>query len=255
MRSIAVLIACAGVLLNLTAAYGLPKRIIVLRHAEKIDGADLCDTTGNNRAKALVQYLGSTGERNSLFKNGEKPAAFYANTLHSAETIEWAYATWKGKSVELYQCRDCAKDELNKWSREKAHEVLNSAEYKGKIVVMAWEHARIADASKEKDWDSTHPNDPLTLYRLLGIDNYFNGVHLSNWCGSNYDFFWIVDYDPDGNPNAKNGAPMPKSITISQQKFDAPYDMLPTNAWGEPEPADAFKGCSNTPKPECPKQQ
>jgi hypothetical protein len=259
MRSIGVAIACAGVLLNLTAAYALPKRIIILRHAEKsndenINNGGLCGP-GPDRAQALSQYLGSAAGPNSLFENGEKPAAFYANTCHSAETIAPASATWKG--VVLNTCPpftngkcgdDCKGEHLDKWSSEAAHKVLNNAEYNGKTVVMAWEHARIADAAL----DEKNP-DPLTLYRLLGIYNYFNGVDLSNWCGTNYDYFWIVDYDPD-NPNSKNGAPTPKSITISQQKFDAPYDTLPTNAWGEPEqPWDP--SCTPTPNPQCPKQQ
>ena len=113
---------------------------------------------------------------------------------------------------------------------------------------MAWEHHRIADVNLDEQ-----NADPLTLYRLLGIDNYSGGVDLSNWCGSNYDFFWIVDYDLD-NPNYKKGAPTPKSIEVRQQKFDAPYDTLPTNAWGEPEkPFD--QSCTETPTPVCPKPQ
>ena len=70
MRSTGVFMACAGVLLSLTAAYGLPKRIIILRHAEKIDGGGLCHI-GERRAVALKeQYLGK-GAQNSLFEAGE----------------------------------------------------------------------------------------------------------------------------------------------------------------------------------------
>jgi len=79
MRSIGVFMACAGMLLSLTAAYGLPKQIIILRHAEKTDTGGLC-SVGEGRKNALVaQYLGK-GAKDSLFVSGEQPAAFYAIT-------------------------------------------------------------------------------------------------------------------------------------------------------------------------------
>jgi hypothetical protein len=69
--------ACAVFVLNLTAAYALPKRIIILRHAEKTSGDDLCKT-GKDRATApREEYLGKNA-RKSLFAEGEQPAVFYA---------------------------------------------------------------------------------------------------------------------------------------------------------------------------------
>ena len=93
MRSIGVSIACAGVLLNLPAAYALPKRIIILRHAEKTSGDDLCQT-GKDRATALrEEYLGKNA-RKSLFAEGEQPAVFYAVTGHTELTIDPSARSW-----------------------------------------------------------------------------------------------------------------------------------------------------------------
>ena len=100
MRSIGVFMACAGMLLSLTAAYGLPKQIIILRHAEKTDTGGLC-SVGEGRKNALVaQYLGK-GAKDSLFVSGEQPAAFYAITGHTKETIEPAANTWPGVPLKF----------------------------------------------------------------------------------------------------------------------------------------------------------
>ena len=99
---------------------------------------------------------------------------------------------------------------------------------------MAWEHSRIANA----EFDSKYSTDPLTLYQLLGLFNYKHPpLPLQNWCGSNYDYFWIVDYDPeveyrDGVP------PTPKNITVKLQALQG----LPQNSWGSPPPHGVFKG-------------
>jgi hypothetical protein len=272
MRSIGVLIACAGVFLNLTAAYGLPKRIIILRHAEKSDdksvaSGGLCGP-GPQRAEALIQYLGSTRERNSLFQNGEKPAAFYANTDHAAETIAPAYATWPDKEVELCTCQKQCKhldvnncNNLQEWSKSAAQTVLTNKDYKGEIVVMAWEHSLIGNVSKYNEADIGNP----TLSWQLGLSNFKQSspsFDFRNWCGSNYDFFWIVDYDPNvdydpSKPNFKNG-PTPINIEVKMQELQG----LPQNTWGCPEPDKVFAkikdggdGCTATQNPACPRPQ
>ncbi|HWY83471.1 MAG TPA: hypothetical protein VNY10_16360 [Roseiarcus sp.] len=248
MRTIGVLAACAGVFLNLTAAYALPKRIIILRHAEKFEKAGLCGV-GEKRAQALAtQYLGY-GAKDSLFANGDQPAAFYANTPHAEETIEPAFSTWPkspsqvGKAIRFDTTLD-----LNTWSRKAAKEVLTN--YKNEIVVMAWEHSRIANA----EFDSKYSTDPLTLYQLLGLFNYKHPpLPLQNWCGSNYDYFWIIDYDP--NVEYRGVPPTPVNIVTRLQKLQ----VLPQNTWGSQPPHGVFKHdggeCDATPKPACTPQQ
>jgi hypothetical protein len=263
MRSVGVLIACAGVFLNLTAAYGLPKRIIILRHAEKIETGGLC-TVGEKRANALAtQYLGK-GAKDSLFANGEQPAAFYANTGHAKKTIEPAFEKWKDIKLHdrkntVYKCdktdkEKCDNTNIDQWSINAAEDVL--ANYDNKIVVMAWEHHRIAD--ENLDNEPAYVKDPVTLYRRLGIYNYPNqivdDVGLSNWCGSNYDYFWIVEYNPT-DKYAKGHPPTPTNIMVKLQALQG----LPQNPWGSPAPDGVFKRpdgtggeCDATPKPLCP---
>jgi hypothetical protein len=99
MRSIVVFTTCCGILSSLTAAYGLPKQIIILRHAEKA-GEGLC-SVGERRKSALVaQFLGK-GAKDSLFVSGDQPAAFYAITNHTKETIEPAANTWPGVPIKF----------------------------------------------------------------------------------------------------------------------------------------------------------
>jgi hypothetical protein len=250
MRSISVFMAGAGVLLSLTAAYGLPKQIIILRHAEKTDNGGLC-SVGEGRSKKLVaQYLGR-GAKDSLFVSGEQPAGFYAITGHTKETIELAAKSWSGVPLKFpdkaYKNKD---DWENQWTKDAANEALTN--YDGKIVVMAWEHHRIADDSRNAD-DS--PKYPETLRHLLGIDKSENNWS-KNWCGTNYDFFWIVDYDPGAKYDPKSGVPpTPIKVTSKLQDFGGGYPAYPpNNEWGAPEPGEVFKGpnhCDATPNPLC----
>ena len=246
MRSIGLLIGCAGALLSLTAASGQPRQIIVLRHAEKIDGGDLCPT-GERRAEALSkQYLGK-GAQKSLFENGDKPAAFFAITGHTKDTIKPTAKSWGLEVIRPTDSDKSQDDWENLWTQKAANEVLTDPAYNGKIVVMTWEHNRIANEEfDEKD----------TLRHLLKLDAYAEKTNddvPKNWCGSNYDFFWIVDYDPGAKYDPKSGPPTPINVTPVKQDFIAPYDDVPNNKWGDPEPKDAFQGCTDTPLPECEK--
>ena len=93
MRSVAVVMACAVFVLNLTAACALPKRIIILRHAEKTSGDDLCQTGKDRPAALREEYLGKNS-RKSLFAEGEQPAVFYAITGHTELTIDPSARSW-----------------------------------------------------------------------------------------------------------------------------------------------------------------
>ena len=55
------------------------------------------------------------------------------------------------------------------------------------------------------------------------------------WPGSNYDFFWIVDYAPAN--------PVPTKFHMVRQAFTAPFDNLPANDWDEPELQHTEAGC------------
>jgi hypothetical protein len=211
-----------------------PARIILLRHAEKLNGQDLCDI-GNQRAQALAKQFLSKGAQPSLFSAGEAPAAFLAITKHTIETITPAAQSW-GQSVTSYDVSgdgdedDPNKDtELNAQTRKAAQDVLSAPQYDGKIVVMTWEHKRIA----KKKLEAAYPGQDVTLRQLLHLDS-LSDVPKS-WPDSNYDFFWIVDYSP--------GNPIPKAFTPVRQVFAAPFDKLPANGWDDPEPLHIAAGC------------
>jgi hypothetical protein len=236
MRAIGRFAIAIVLVLGFTAASAQPRQIIILRHGEKTDGPDLCPT-GVHRAEALAKqyYLGKRAQR-SLFGANE-PAAFYFITGHTKKTIEPTAHSWGLKllSPSTNTLRFPDKEEReNQQTRDAAHDVLTNPNFQGKIVVMTWEHKRIAN----EELDAKFPSEPVTLRRLLKLDLY-GTHHMSEeipktWSGKNYDYFWIVDY---GDP----GSPEPTRVTILKQTFTAPYEDVPDNDWNVPEPR--LDGC------------
>jgi hypothetical protein len=211
-------------------AFATPAQIIILRHGEKENAYRLCDV-GVQRSLALAaQYLGK-GARDSLFPKGRAPDAFIAITLHTLELVSPAAQSWD-KPVILYsslpmhgQGEKQTEAILNRRTQEAAREVMTGAQWAGKTVVMVWEHHHIADRHLEKKF----PNEKVTLRQLLNLDGIAsvpeNPVP-ETWHGSNFDYFWIVDY-------AKGGA-RPTRFEAKKQVFAAPYDKVPSNDWGAP---------------------
>lgn len=213
----------------------VPKRIIILRHGEKQDGYALC-SVGQQRSLALeANYLGK-GAPNSLFPIGTGPDAIFAVTLHCLELASPAAQSWS-LPLQLYsvvplnsQSQADETLQLNKRTQEAAHAVLTDPRWDGKTVVMVWEHDHIAKNKLEKQF----PDEKVTLRQLLNLDTLPNVPE--NWHGGNYDYFWIVDY---GN----EGSAMPTKFTVKKQKFPAPYDNVPSNAWGTSENLPEDSGC------------
>ncbi len=210
-----------------------PARIIILRHAEKLNRHELCEM-GEERAQALSrQYLGQ-GASHSLFPAGQKPDAFLAITLHTIETITPAAQSWN-LPVIPYEVSGEKEDEAEKEAetsrrtQEAAHDVLTDPRYDGKTVVMAWEHNHIAKSKLEKEFSG----EQVTLRQLLHLDQIADVP--TTWPDSNYDYFWIVDYAP--------GNPVPTGFQMVRQAFTAPFDKLPSNEWDEPEPEHMEAGC------------
>ncbi|MGA9598949.1 MAG: hypothetical protein WBS22_01565 [Methylocystis sp.] len=151
MRKILVLALPLGLFLGLAAASAQPRQIIILRHGEKTDGPDLC-STGFLRAKALAEtYLGKDAQK-SLF-GADQPAAFYAITGHTKETIEPSAKSW-GQNFRLPstdKTKFLDKETLeNQQTQDAAKDVLTSPSFGGKIVVMTWEHKHIANKGLEE---------------------------------------------------------------------------------------------------------
>ena len=214
-----------------TVAEAQPSRVIILRHAEKLNAYALCDL-GGERADALAkQYLGQ-GATHSLFAPGERPAAFMAVTLHPLETITPAAQSW-GLPVIDYSVipnkdedEDATEAEINARTQEAARDLMSSHEFDGKTVVVAWEHKHIASRKLEKDYRGQE----VTFRQLLRL-----AQAPDSWSDTNYDYFWIVDYAP-GNPN-------PIKFQAVKQTFTSPFDAIPAPDWEAPEPKHIEAGC------------
>jgi len=213
----------ASVCILAVAAQAQPSRIILLRHAEKANAYKLCGV-GGRRADALAaQYLGK-GATKSLFAAGQAPAAFLGVTLHALETITPAAQTW-GLPVIDYSVvpgendnegDDAKEEQVARRTQEAAQDLLSKPEFKGKIVVISWEHKHIANKKLEQD---------TTLRQMLGLAG-VKGVP-DTWPGDNYDYFWIIDYAPSKST--------PSGFAMVKQAFAKPYDDLPSNDWTDKE--------------------
>jgi hypothetical protein len=214
-----------------TVAQAQPSRVIILRHAEKLNAYALCDL-GRDRANALAKQFLGQGATHSLFAPGERPSAFMAVTLHPLETITPAAQSW-GLPVIDYSVipnkdedEDATEAEINARTQEAARALLSSHEFDGKIVVVAWEHKHIASRKLEKDYRGQE----VTFRQLLRL-----AQAPDSWSETNYDYFWIVDYAP-GNPN-------PIKFQALKQTFTSPFDTIPAPDWEAPEPKHIEAGC------------
>jgi hypothetical protein len=189
---------------------------------------------GTERAQALVhQYLGR-GAAQSLFTPGQSPAAMMAMTMHTIDTVSPVAQSWH-MPVTAYTVipqtgnkKQAEKLEENRRTQEAAHDVLTDPRYDGKIVVMIWEHERIASAALEKRFTGQQ----ITLRQLLHLDQV--GAP-DTWPHQTYDYFWIVHF--------ASTRPQPTSFAMLRQVFTAPFDDLPANKWGESEPRHLAAGC------------
>ena len=225
---------CAlGLALSLSSsAFAEPARVIILRHAEKLNKHELCEI-GSRRAEALAgQFLGK-GAAQSVFAAGEKPAAILAVTIHSLETVSPTAQSWELPAI-VYSVlpgddKEMKDVELNRRTREAVQDALTDPRYAGKTIVMSWEHKHIADAKLEAKF----PNEQVTLRQLLHLDKFADAP--KDWPDGNYDYFWIVDFTP--------GKPAPTGFRMVRESFKAPYDNLPANDWDAPEPRHIDGGC------------
>jgi hypothetical protein len=217
---------------SIALACAAPSRIIILRHGEKEDAWRLCGV-GEQRAAALAaNYLGRDAA-NSLFASGEEPAAFLAITLHTLELAAPAAATWS-LPLTLYAAppSDDKKTFVataNRRTQEAVADLMSNAAWRGKTVVMVWEHKHIANSKLERSF----PGEKVTLRQLLGLDK-MKGVP-DTWPDGNYDYFWIVDF--------ADGATNPTGFRMVKQMFGGIYADVPQNDWGSPNGLTADSKC------------
>jgi hypothetical protein len=215
-------------------ALAAPSRIIILRHGEKADAYRLC-SVGQMRAAALAAHYLGRDAANSLFAPGQGPEAFLAITLHTLELASPAVASW-GQPLMLYSVVPTPgvdKTEftlaLNRRTQEAARDLMTNPRWNGKTVVIVWEHDHIAHEKLEKEFKGMD----VTLRQLLNLDK-LEGVP-QTWHGSNYDYFWIVDYAA--------GSTVPGNFRMLKQSFPAPYANVPANDWATPDGLTPASGC------------
>lgn len=212
----------------------VPHRLIILRHGEKAGDYALA-AIGQQRALALqANYLGR-GAAQSLFSDSTAPAAICAITLHTLELVSPSAQSW-GVPIQLYSVVPgdgvTQNDEvlqLNQRTREAAHDILTNPQWENKTVVMVWEHDHIARESLEQQF----PNEQVTLRQLLNLSQLPPSFQVpTTWPDDNYDYFWIIDYETPGSA-------IPTGFFMQKQVFQAPYQDVPSNDWGQPEPLPA----------------
>ena len=205
-----------------TPAEAQPSRVIILRHAEKLNAYALCDL-GRERADALAKQFLGQGATQSLFAAGERPAAFMAVTLHPwkrsrrpprlgafrSSTIQWSRIRTR---TTIPQKRKSMRAPRKR--RTTSCQSMNSI---GKTVVVAWEHKHIASHKLEKEYRG----QDVTFRQLLRLDR-----APESWSDTNYDYFWIVDYAP-GNPN-------PIKFQAVKQTFTSALQCDPRARLGSP---------------------
>ncbi|WP_052699509.1 histidine phosphatase family protein [Hyphomicrobium sp. 99] len=145
---------------------GGPKRIILLRHADKTDDSDDPDLSDAGRARAdhLATYIPQTfGKPDFIFAT--------AHSKHSnrpRETVQ-PLADALGLKVE----HDMEKDEFE----DLVDEVFNDPDYKGKTLVICWHHGTLP-----------------AIAALLGAPA---GSYPDPWPDDAYNLVLDLQYDPN----------------------------------------------------------
>ncbi len=212
-----------------------PERLVIVRHGEKLNAWELCQT-GLDRAHALRdQYLGLDATQ-PLF-TASPPVAILTLSIHTSETAQ-PTAHSRNIPTTTYVALPSAgtspatfEAQMNHQNRLAVHDLLNDARYNGKQVLMFWEHFHTASAALE----ARYPGEQVTLRQLLKLDQPpFAKQVPATWPDSNYNYFWIVDFNADGSIKAFN--------TV-RQRYQGRYETLPDNDWGTPEPLAAKSPC------------
>ena len=218
----------------ITPAQAVPRRIILLRHGEKANAYALC-SVGKQRAIALRDtYLGRNASNDSLLE-GQTPAAFLAITLHTQETTAPSATSW-GLPVHSYTVMPTGAGktqlmaELALATQTAAANVLENPAWDGRTLVMTWEHKHIANKGLERQ----NRCKGVTLRQIINLDQ-VAGVP-ATWPGTNYDYFWVIDYDDQNST-------VPTAFEMVKQTYPVPFSSLPHNAWDAPLPSNFPASC------------
>jgi hypothetical protein len=163
-------LALAACVLWASAARGQPAQVILIRHAEKPpEGHDL-SLKGRERAAALAPFFLGAPEVLTY----KTPAAIYAQAVtkedRSRRPIETVTPLAKALMLDLitrYGHSDYP---------QMAKDVLANPDYKGKMVLICWEHKVIPDMAK-----------------AFGVKD-----APAKWHGETFDRLWVITFNADG---------------------------------------------------------
>jgi len=236
MKLIKILLTAASIS-YLPLALATPSQIILLRHGEKENAYALCEV-GQERSLALKEQFLGKGATQSLFPNNP-PDAFLATTLHTLELIAPTANSW-AMPIQIYPAlpikvgpKDNRMDLITNQTQLAAANVMQDPKWNGKTVVMVWEHKHIANQKLAKE----NPDALVDLRQLLKLDKLPESEVQKvpkTWSGSNYNFFWIINYDSQGNPT---------SLNIVRQNFTGNFANVPNNDWGVKENLPPHSKC------------
>ena len=233
-RAQTALVTLATSLISVTSL-AAPERLVILRHGEKLNTWQLCQT-GLDRGQALSdQYLGLNAKQ-PLFATSP-PVAILTLSIHTSETAQ-PTAHSRNMPTTNYvalpsadESRNAFETQMNHQNRLAVHDLLNDTRYHGKQVLMFWEHFHTASAALE----ARYPGEQVTLRQLLKLDQPpFADRVPTTWPDSNYNYFWIVDFNADGSI---------KAFSTARQRYQGRYAYLPDNDWGTPERLPANSPC------------
>jgi hypothetical protein len=150
-----------------SAARAAPAEIIFLRHGEKPEHGPELNARGWERAQALATLF--THDRRVL-DHGRAVAIYAASpataggSIRSIQTME---AT--GKALKISVDREISRDDIDGLVRA----IMGSPAYKGKTVLVCWEHKKIPEMLPAFGW----PQGP------------------KRWDDSIFDRLWILEFD------------------------------------------------------------
>lgn len=135
MNKISFVWACL-ILGTLSSAYATPKHVILIRHAEKIQGGNNLNLKGYERAAALPYYFSGT----PLYNN-PAPSHIFATALEEPDSSVRPIQTCTpiANHYELPLNIDFKHTEVDKL----AEEILKKPQYNDSTVLICWSHGHI----------------------------------------------------------------------------------------------------------------
>ena len=172
-----LVIACSALVISMHTAlsFAAPAQVIIIRHGEKPPQGNELSERGFQRAKALVKFF----QTDSSVTRYGTPAAIYAmapkDTGGSVRAIQ-TVAPLAG-ALELTINKDFTRDQ----TYELVKAIMENAEYKGRMVLICWEHKVIVDIAAAL---AAYGNSGQAVQDSLPV----------YWPDDVFDRAWVLDF-------------------------------------------------------------